>query len=112
MEPLDAQFASSTVEDAETFPDDHTVNSENGAPPKESEDIESIRLKNRLAARKFREKRQKMLTKLEEANDSLRAKVYELTKVAIAFQVENTILEKELQFFQATMKTFMRLADA
>lgn len=107
----DAEFLGSSGEELEEYPETVPSEDQKHVQSKKSDEVESLRLKNRLAARKFREKRHEMMTKLEEANDSLRAKLYELTKTAIRFQVQNSVIERELQFFQTTMKSLMKFAN-
>lgn len=63
--------------------------------------------RNRLAAQKWRQKQDGYLGELEDANDELRAQVYQMQHQVLALKVENKVLEGELQFFQQFMAKIM-----
>ena len=63
--------------------------------------------RNRLAAQKWRQKQDGYLGELEDANDDLRAQVYQMQHQVLALKVENKVLEGELQFFQQFMAKIM-----
>jgi uncharacterized protein YllA (UPF0747 family) len=75
-------------------------------PSKES-NKQGVRARNRVAAKKWRSKKDEALYQLEAMNDQLRQEALQLRKAACELQTENQILEDELKFFQSFMSTFM-----
>jgi hypothetical protein len=73
-----------------------------------SEDYKvGLRERNRAAAQKWREKKDRHLTELESFNDRLRKQALDLTSQMQALKVENKLLEDELAFFQGLMSKMM-----
>ena len=70
-----------------------------------------IKARNRVAAKKWRAKKDSYLTELENENDTLRQEYLALTSQQQSIKVENSILEKELQFFQMFMSKIMKHPD-
>ena len=66
--------------------------------------------RNRIAAQKWRAKKDECLSTLEEENDVLRKKVFDLQAQALQLSTENNILESELQYFQQFMSRIMFFA--
>lgn len=66
--------------------------------------------RNRLAAQKWRAKKDQSLSTLEDENDHLRKSVFDLQSQALQLHVENKILESELQYFQQFMSKIMSVA--
>ena len=76
----------------------------------ESTDQESksdLKERNRIAAQKWRQKKDGYLGELENINDSLREQVFKLQSQTLTLKVENKVLEDELQFFQKFMSKIM-----
>ncbi|KAK8895040.1 hypothetical protein M9Y10_023483 [Tritrichomonas musculus] len=69
-----------------------------------------LKERNRIAAQKWRKKKDKYLTELESANDVLRQQALSLCGQMQALRVENKLLEDELQFFQSFMSKIMHVA--
>ena len=63
--------------------------------------------RNRLAAQKWRAKKDECLSTLEEENDVLRKKVFDLQAQALQLSTENNVLESELLYFQQFMARIM-----
>ena len=72
--------------------------------PIEKKDLKE---RNRIAAQKWRKKKDKYLTELESANDVLRQQALSLCGQMQSLRVENKLLEDELQFFQSFMSKIM-----
>ena len=70
-------------------------------------DKKDLKERNRIAAQKWRRKKDKYLSELESANDQLREQALALCGQAQALKVENKLLEDELQFFQSFMSKIM-----
>ncbi|KAH0795588.1 ATF-like basic leucine zipper transcription factor B-ATF-related protein [Histomonas meleagridis] len=68
---------------------------------------EDIKARNRIAAKKWRDKKDNLLSELEATNDELRRKAFALSKESLSIQTENKILEEELGFFQYFMTEIM-----
>ena len=66
----------------------------------ESEMEKDLRERNRIAAQKWRQKKEVYLGDLEHKNDQLRQQALQLCNTALALKVQNQVLENELQFFQ------------
>jgi hypothetical protein len=79
-------------------------------PPRPRDDKADLRARNRVAAKKWRDKKDDSLYDLEAKNDRLRAEALELRRQALALQSENHILEEELTFFQSFMAKIMTVA--
>jgi hypothetical protein len=75
----------------------------------DAEDYEKAGMKerNRLAAQKWRQKKDRYLIDLETANDALRKQALDLTTAVQFLKVENRLLQQELLFFQHFMSTVM-----
>lgn len=71
------------------------------------EDKVDLKERNRIAAQKWRKKKDHYLGELEAANDELRKKTLELCNKVQALRVENSVLENELLFFQSFMAKIM-----
>ena len=63
--------------------------------------------RNRIAAQKWRQKKDHYLAKLEESNDHLRRQALDLLSHLQTLKVENNVLENELVFFQQFMSKMM-----
>jgi hypothetical protein len=78
--------------------------------PPEAEEYDErcgVKERNRLAAQKWRQKKDRFLVELERANDSLRKQALDLTSQAHSLRLENKLLEEELTFFQHLMSRLM-----
>jgi hypothetical protein len=80
----------------------------------DSDDFESrsdvhSREKNRLAARKWRDRKDRYLLELENANDDLRRQVLECSEEIQCLNIANRLLEKELGFFQAVLSRIAQI---
>lgn len=71
---------------------------------------EDLKARNRIAAKKWRDRKDEMLAGLEMANDTLRRDALSLRNEVLALQTENQVLEDELRFFQAFMTKIMNVA--
>ncbi|OHT00853.1 hypothetical protein TRFO_32369 [Tritrichomonas foetus] len=87
--------------------EDEQYNEYNNEKYKKIENSEAIRLKNRIAAKKWREKKNNMLSILEEANDALRCETLRLSRIVLSLCVENRHLEEDISFFQSFMTHFV-----
>lgn len=63
--------------------------------------------RNRIAAKKWREKKDETLYQLEQQNDILRAEALNLRNEALSISTENKVLEDELNYFQTFMTKIM-----
>ena len=79
-------------------------NNKKALDPSEKKDLKE---RNRIAAQKWRKKKDKYLTELESANDVLRQQALSLCGQMQSLRVENKLLEDELQFFQSFMSKIM-----
>jgi hypothetical protein len=70
---------------------------------------DDLRARNRVAAKKWRDKKDEMLSNLESRNDQLRLEALRLRRQAMALQTENQVLEDELKFFQSFMTKIMNV---
>ncbi|OHT09759.1 hypothetical protein TRFO_21180 [Tritrichomonas foetus] len=68
----------------------------------------STKIKNRLAAKRCREKKDQMLLQLEMSNDILRQEALRLSRQAMTLQIENRYLEDDLKFFQKFMAVLIK----
>jgi hypothetical protein len=66
------------------------------------------RERNRCAAKKWRDKRERYLIELESENDELRKKALHLSSEIQCLSLTNRVLEKELAFFQSFVSVLMR----
>ncbi|OHT12298.1 hypothetical protein TRFO_18003 [Tritrichomonas foetus] len=64
--------------------------------------------RNRIAAQKWRKKKDAYLMNLENENDQLRQEALKLCNQTNSLKIENSFLEKELQFFQMFIATVMK----
>lgn len=71
------------------------------------DDKSDLKERNRMAAQKWRKKKDQYLSELEQTNDNLRQQVLDLSSEAQSLKVENAVLERELQFFQSFMSKIM-----
>ena len=79
-------------------------------PPPEVKHLEEksdLKERNRLAAQKWRQKKDHYLSELEEANDQLRKQALDLLSQVQSLKIENKVLENELMFFQQFMSKIM-----
>lgn len=76
-------------------------------PAQPADDRSEIKERNRIAAQKWRQKKDHYLGELEEANDQLRKQALELSSQIQSLKVENKVLESELLFFQQFMSKVM-----
>jgi hypothetical protein len=72
----------------------------------------SLRERNRVAAKKWRKKKDEHLSELEDENDKLRERAFGLCSAVRKLAVENSVLEAELGFFQDFMRKIMNQAKA
>jgi hypothetical protein len=70
---------------------------------------EEFRARNRIAAKKWRDKKDETLYQLEATNDQLRKTALDLRRQILGIQTENRVLEEELKFFQAFMTKIMKV---
>ncbi|KAH0795414.1 ATF-like basic leucine zipper transcription factor B-ATF-related protein [Histomonas meleagridis] len=85
------------------------------SPPSDNKDQDEkadLKERNRIAAQKWRQKKDQYLSELEAANDELRRRTLDLCSKAEALRVENHVLENELQFFQSFMTKIMSAGPA
>lgn len=69
---------------------------------------ESVKIKNRIAAKKFREKKNAGLIKLEMENDFLVREVLNLSYKVLKIKTENKMLEENINFFQSFLHNIMK----
>jgi hypothetical protein len=81
----------------------------NPSPARDLDDDSRSGLKerNRLAAKKWRLKKDQMLGELEARNDDLRKQALDLVSELQALRVQSRLLEEELGFFQGFMSKMM-----
>ena len=101
--------SSSNASDSGSSEDDSEEEAAIKGSKKALDPIEKKDLKerNRIAAQKWRKKKDKYLTELESANDVLRQQALSLCGQMQSLRVENKLLEDELQFFQSFMSKIM-----
>lgn len=104
--------SSSNASDSGSSEDDSeeettSKSSKKALDPTEKKDLKE---RNRIAAQKWRKKKDKYLTELESANDVLRQQALSLCGQMQSLRVENKLLEDELQFFQSFMSKIMHVA--
>jgi hypothetical protein len=68
---------------------------------------EGLKERNRIAAQKWRCRKDRYMTELETENDGLRKQALDLCLEAKSVLVENKLLEDELVFFQKFMSLIM-----
>lgn len=73
-----------------------------------SDQEETMKIRNRMAARKCREKKNAFLINLEMENDSLIRQVLSLTNKVTALKTENKLLEENIEFIQSLLSTIMK----
>lgn len=76
-------------------------------PPQAVDERKDLKERNRIAAQKWRQKKDHYLGELEEANDQLRKQALQLSSQIQSLRVENKVLENELLFFQQFMSKVM-----
>jgi hypothetical protein len=81
-----------------------------GIPHMAEDDGLELKQRNRMAAQRWRERKNRYLVELEGLNDSLRKQALDLTNQLQLFKVENRMLESELAYFQSFMTNIMRAA--
>ena len=74
---------------------------------RDSDEKADLKERNRIAAQKWRQKKDQYLGELEVTNDELRKKALDLCSKAESLRIENNVLENELQFFQSFMSKIM-----
>jgi hypothetical protein len=72
-------------------------------PPAKEANKEGLRARNRLAAKKWRDRKDETLYQLEATNDQLRQEALRLRAESCALQTLNQVLDDELKFFQSFM---------
>ena len=70
-------------------------------------DREEIKARNRIAAKKWRDKKDDSLYTYEALNDNLREEAMRLRNDSLTLLAENRVLENELRFFQTFMTKIM-----
>ena len=70
-------------------------------------DNSDLKEKNKIAAKKWRKKKENYLKKLEEVNDLLRNEVVKLYYQSKSLKVEINVFETELWFFQSVITTIV-----
>jgi hypothetical protein len=81
------------------------------APPlPDRERKDDLRARNKVAAKKWRDKKDETLSDLEGKNDQLRAEALDLRKQLMSLKTENHVLEDELKFFQSFMTKIMKVS--
>ena len=68
-----------------------------------------LKARNRIAAKKWRDRKDDSMHDLEIINDDLREQALELRNQCLALSAENKVLEKELRFFQSFMSKIMNI---
>jgi hypothetical protein len=75
----------------------------------EGDDDKSLaKERNRIAAQKWRDKKDRYLSDLEVKNDDLRKQAFQLNTQLQLLTVENGLLDNELAFFQSLMAKMMK----
>ncbi|OHT01190.1 hypothetical protein TRFO_32078 [Tritrichomonas foetus] len=74
---------------------------------KEKSNHEDLKARNRIAAKKWRDKKDEALATLESANDELRKEALQLRNVVLSLKTETQVLENELRYFQSFMSRIM-----
>ena len=102
------QQPSSFIQMSQTQPQPNYIllNRENSVK-KSKTNHEDLKARNRVAAKKWRDKKDEVLSKLEIANDQLRHEAFKLRNEALSLKTENEILENELNYFQSFMSRIM-----
>jgi hypothetical protein len=77
------------------------------APEIEDDGI-GLKERNRMAAQRWRERKNHYLVELEGSNDLLRKQALDLTNQLQLLKVENRVLESELAYFQSFMTNMIR----
>jgi hypothetical protein len=80
-----------------------------GPPADDRDEKDDRRARNKIAAKKWRNKQDEMLYSLEGKNDRLRAEAFDLRKQLMALKTETHVLESELRFFQSFMTKIMKV---
>lgn len=75
----------------------------------DEDDKNDLKERNRVAAKKWRQKKDQYLNQLEMENDLLRQQALSLLKQVRSLNSENQLLEEELLFFQAYMTQIMHV---
>jgi hypothetical protein len=66
-----------------------------------------VKERNRVAAQKWRERKDQYLVELESSHDKLRKQALDLNTELQMLSLENTLLEEELVYFQSFMTKIM-----
>ncbi|KAK8840341.1 hypothetical protein M9Y10_030899 [Tritrichomonas musculus] len=74
----------------------------------ENEKSPNLKERNRIAARKWRQKKESYLSSLELDNEVLRQKALKLYQEMQSIKIENGFLGKELQYFQDFMSSILK----
>ena len=80
---------------------------ENSYKSEKEKMIQSLKERNRVAAKKWRKKKEQYLTELEQTNDSLRQQAFHLCLKVKEIGLEVRFLEKEVNYFQVFMAKMM-----
>jgi hypothetical protein len=81
---------------------------ESSLPPRDPKAC--LRARNRVAAKRWRDKKDDELYNLETTNDQLRREALSFRKQLLVLQTENHVLGDELRFFQSFMTNIMNVA--
>jgi hypothetical protein len=92
---------------------DHAIHGQLPPPASPGHDHDKkddLRARNKVAAKKWRDKKDDTLYDLEARNDRLRGEALGLRKELMALKTENRVLEEELRFFQSFMTKIMKVS--
>jgi hypothetical protein len=78
-----------------------------GVDPEDDGTRSGLKERNRLAAKKWRVKKDRLLVDLETENDVLRKQALDILNQVQSLRVQNRLLEEELGFFQGFMSKMM-----
>jgi hypothetical protein len=99
-----------TLPDSVSWPSASTdFHAESSPPPTDAKD--GLRARNRIAAKRWRDKKDDTLYHLESINDQLRREALDFRRQLLMLQTENHMLEDELRFFQSFMTQVMNVTS-
>jgi hypothetical protein len=80
-------------------------------PPVKEANKEDLRARNRVASKKWRDRKDETLYQLEATNDQLRQEALRLRAESCALQTVNQVLDDEIKFFQSVMLNLTSLTS-
>lgn len=94
------------------FPQFTPILQDGGGGDIENQHREDVKARNRIAAKKWRDKKDCLLYQLEAKNDELRKTAMNLRTTSLSLQTEIRVLEDELRFFQTFVTKIMNSSNA